>query len=47
MREENAMRHLVRSAENTRDGIRALNVGNAFDRKTLLAESRAASGLRI
>lgn len=41
--ERNAMRNLVLSAENTRDGISALNAGNAFDRKGLVAEFRKAS----
>jgi methyl-accepting chemotaxis protein len=44
--EENAMRNLVLSAENTRDNMSALNAGNAFDRKALLAEFRAASDFR-
>lgn len=40
------MRNLVLSAENTRDGISALNAGNAFDRKGLVAEFRKASDFR-
>jgi hypothetical protein len=40
------MRNLVLSAENTRDAMGALNAGNGFDRKGLIAEFHKASDFR-
>ncbi len=44
--EQNAMRNLILSAESVRDSIGAMNVGAAFDRKSLVTEVRKTTDLR-